>query len=115
MESQGAKVHPIEAVRSMSNVKRKFKRMHKGNINGPRVESFCEDGVLGTAVYYDGKIGLTGIPDVTISSDDLPLLDRGIEKAFERLPWNSLDDLLKIADFIIDQGLEIAKEPVKKD
>ncbi|GAH52448.1 unnamed protein product [marine sediment metagenome] len=50
----------------MSNVKRKFKRMHKGNIKSPWVKSSCEPEGLVTFVYYDGKIGLTGIPDATI-------------------------------------------------
>ncbi|MBA7626857.1 hypothetical protein ES703_118514 [subsurface metagenome] len=99
----------------MSKIERKFKRMHKGNVNGPRAESFCEDGVFGTAVYYDGKIGLTGIPDIAISSDDLPVLDRAITQAFKRLPWNGLDDLLQIADFVIDNGLTVVEDTMKGD
>ncbi|GAI60064.1 unnamed protein product [marine sediment metagenome] len=99
----------------MSNVKRKFKRIHKGNIKSPWVKSSCEDGCLVTSVYYDGKIGLTGIPDVTVSDDDLPLLDREIKEAFKRLPWKDMDALLKIADFIIDQGLVPSATTVKKD
>ena len=99
----------------MSNVKRKFKRMHKGNVKSPWVESSVEEGILVTGVVYDGKMGLTGSPEVTISSDDLPVLDRAITQAFKRLPWNNLDDLLKIADFIIDNGLMVAEDTVKED
>ncbi|MBA7649794.1 hypothetical protein ES703_57592 [subsurface metagenome] len=108
-------VHQIEGVRDMSNVKRKFKRMQKGNIKSPLVKSSVEDDILVTSVYYDGKVGLTASPGVAISGDNLALLDRSITQAFKRLPWERLDDLLKIADFVIDQGLVALKETVKED
>lgn len=99
----------------MSNVKRKVKRAQNGNIKSPWVKSSCEDGCLVTSVYYEGKIGLTGIPGVDICGDDLPLLDREIKDAFKRLPWKDMDDLLKIADFIIDRGLVPSETTVKED
>lgn len=71
--------------------------------------------MLGVIVDYDGKIGFTGIPDVDVSSDDLSLFDRDIKQAFKRLPWDSLGDLLKLADFIIDQGLTVVEETMKKE
>ena len=99
----------------MSNVKRKFKRMHKGDIKSPWVKSSIEDDILVTSIYYDGIVGLTASPEVSISSNDLTLLDRSITQAFKRLSWKGLDDLLKIADFVIDQGLVVLKETVKKE
>jgi len=89
----------------MAKIKRRLKRRHKMRCTRPDVVSSCEPEGLVVFVYYDGKIGLTGIPDVTISSDDLPLLDRGIKEAFALLPWRTLDDLLKIADCVLDKGL----------
>lgn len=99
----------------MSNVKRKVKRAQNGNIKSPWVKSSCEDGCLVTSVYYEGKTGLTGMPGVDICGDDLPLIDRGIKEAFKRLPWKDMDDLLKIADFVIGYGLVALKETVIED
>lgn len=99
----------------MSNVKRKFKRLHKGNSKSPWVKSSIEDDILVTSIYYDGIVGLTASPEVAISSNDLTPLDRSITQAFKRLPWKNLDDLLKIADFVIDQGLVALKETVKEE
>ena len=109
------KVHRIEGLVNMSKPKRKFKRMQKGNIKSPWVKSSCEPEGLVVSVYYNGKIGLTGTPGVGVSGDDLPLLDRGITEAFKRLPWRSLDDLLQIADFIVDQGLVPVEKQGKED
>lgn len=99
----------------MSNIKRKIKRTQKGNIKSPWVKSFCEPEGFVTFVYYDGKSAFTFTEGATASSDDLPMLDKAITGAFKRLPWYSLDDLLKIADFIIDNGLMPVEEKVKDE
>jgi len=99
----------------MSNIKRKIKRTHKGNIESPWVKSSCEPEGLVIFVYYDGKSAFTFTEDATVSGDDLTLLDRTITQAFKRLSWNGLDDLLKIADFVVDQGLVAVKETVEKE
>jgi len=98
----------------MSNIKRKIKRNHKSHVKSPRVKSSCEPEGLVTFVYYDGKIAFTFTEDATVSGDDLLTLDRVITEAFKRLPWNSLDDLLKIADYVIDIGLMVVEEFVKE-
>lgn len=89
----------------MSNVKRKLKKRYKKRYIRPDVVSFCEDGCLVTVVKYNGGVSLTYIQGVDICGDDLHLIDQGIKKAFARLPWYGLDDLLKIVDFILDKGL----------
>lgn len=108
-------VHRIGGVRGMSNVKRKFKRINKGNIKSPWVKSSREPEGLVTFIYYDGKGAFTFMEDVAVSDDDLSELDKEIIEAFKRLPWKNIDDLLKIADFVIDQGLVVLEEKMKED
>ena len=98
----------------MPNIKRRFKRIRKGNHNGLEIFSFCEDEGLVTSVSYNGTVSFAFIPNVKVSGDDLAILDQGITYAFERLPWRNLADLVKIADFIIDLGLEVAKETARE-
>ncbi|MBA7628029.1 hypothetical protein ES703_35499 [subsurface metagenome] len=98
----------------MSNIKRKLKRRQKGNIKSPVAESFHEDGYFMTSIYYNGKIGCTLMPDIDISDSDLRLMDRDITEAFKRLPWKGLDDLLKIADFMLDECLCETSKIVKE-
>jgi len=87
----------IEGVRGMSKAKRKFKRMHKGNLEGPRVESFLKDGSLITKVSYKGDHALAEGSFINASNCDLRLLDRDIMRAFKDNPWSDVDDLIDIA------------------
>ncbi|MBA7616454.1 hypothetical protein ES703_23750 [subsurface metagenome] len=88
----------IEGVRGMSNIKRKFKRINKGNIKSPWVKSVFKDGLVVTEIFYDGYSARTEGGFIHNSKSDLLLLDKAIMKAFKDKPWGGIDDLLNIAD-----------------
>ncbi|MBA7608109.1 hypothetical protein ES703_15284 [subsurface metagenome] len=89
----------------MSNVKRKFKRIHKVVFKMPRVECFCDcEGIL-VKIYYDGEVSSKRLPGNFLSQDDVACMERDILNAFEDIPWYDMTGLMNIVEWMLEDSL----------